>query len=158
MNSRIPNSLNKAGVPTNGVNEVKTLTIDAAGGTFTLTYAAQTTSAIAFNALASVVQAALIALSTIGAGNISVSGSAGGPYTITFLGTLSGLPQTLTSTATSLTGGAGTATVTQATLGVRGDYRSCALGQVVIDTTNNRIYENTGTRAKPVWTEPNTAN
>ena len=44
--------LSKAGAPTNGVNEVKTLTISATGGTFTLTYSGQTTTAIAFNATA----------------------------------------------------------------------------------------------------------
>lgn len=153
MPDRYFNNLTKAGAPTSGVDEVKTLTISATGGTFTLTYSGQTTGTIAYNATAAQVQAALEALSTVGSGNVTVAGNAGGPYTITFTGTLSGLPQTLTSTASGLTGGGGTATVTQATLGVRGDYRGSAAGQILLDTTNRIIYENTGTRAKPTWTE-----
>ena len=51
-------------------------------GTFTLTYQGQTTAEIAYNAEATAVQTALEALSTVGAGNVAVSGAAGGPYTI----------------------------------------------------------------------------
>ena len=45
------------------------LTGNPTGGTFTLTFGGQTTSAIAYNASASTVQSALQALSTIGSGN-----------------------------------------------------------------------------------------
>jgi hypothetical protein len=55
---------------------------EATSGTFTLTYQGQTTEAIAYNAEATAVQTALEALSTVGAGNVAVSGAAGGPYTI----------------------------------------------------------------------------
>ncbi len=57
-------------------------------GTFTLTYKGQTTAGIAFNATATTVQTALTGLSTIGAGNATVAGSAGGPYVVSFAGTL----------------------------------------------------------------------
>lgn len=55
-----------------GNNEVQTLTIDATGGTFTGTYGGQTTAAVAYNATAAVLKAALEALSTIGTGNVDV--------------------------------------------------------------------------------------
>jgi hypothetical protein len=49
------------------------LTGNPTGGTFTLTFNGQTTSAIAYNASASTVQSALQALSSIGSGNVLVS-------------------------------------------------------------------------------------
>lgn len=89
-------------------SEVQTVTINGGptGGTFTLTYAGQTTAGIAYNAAASAVQSALAALSNVGTGNVTVSGSAGGPYTVTFGGALAdqNVPQ-MTANASSLTGG-----------------------------------------------------
>lgn len=111
-----------------GVSEVQTVTIDATGGTFTLTFGGQTTSAIAFDAAASAVQTALQALSTIGAGNVLVTGSAGGPYTVTFVGTLKGVNVAqLTSSAASLTGGAGTVTHATTTAGADGRVASATV-------------------------------
>lgn len=71
-------------------NEVQTITITGAptGGSFSLTFGGQTTAAIAYNATAATVQTALQGLSSIGAGNATVSGSAGGPYTVTFVSAL----------------------------------------------------------------------
>lgn len=89
-------------------NEVQTVTITGSptGGTFDLTFGGQTASGIAHNAAASVVQAALEALSSIGVGNVVVSGSAGGPYTVTFINDLGKQPiAAMTKDATSLTGG-----------------------------------------------------
>lgn len=110
------------------VAEVQTLTIDATGGTFTLTGNGNTTAAIAENAAASVVQTAIRGLG----GNYSeaiVSGSAGGPYTITFP-FASGDVAALTTNAASLTGGAGTAVITTgtagSTAGTYGPYSSAA--------------------------------
>lgn len=91
-----------------GINDVQTVTITGTptGGTFTLTFGGQTTAAIAFNAAASAVQSALQALSSIGSGNAVVSGSAGGPWVVTFQGTLAAASQTpMTTNAGSLTGG-----------------------------------------------------
>jgi len=59
----------------------------ATGGTFTLTFDGQTTGTIAYNASASTVDTALEALSNIDAGDVSVTGSAGGPWTVEFLQT-----------------------------------------------------------------------
>lgn len=89
-------------------NEVQSVTITGAptGGTFTLTYSGQTTSGIAYNAAASTVQTALTGLSTVGSGNASVTGSAGGPYTVTFKGDLSGVDASaITASGAGLTGG-----------------------------------------------------
>lgn len=92
-----------------GVNEVQTVTVTGTptGGTFTLTYAGQTTAAIAYNAVASAVQTALAALSNIvSTANIAVTGSAGGPYTVTFQGSLGGQNVAqMTASGGSLTGG-----------------------------------------------------
>jgi len=72
---------------TSAANEVQTVTLtNARSGTFTLTFANATTSALAFNATAAQVQAALQSLSTIGAGNVVVdpASPAGGPYVVKF--------------------------------------------------------------------------
>lgn len=82
------------------------LTGSPTGGTFTLTFGAQTTTGIAYNASASTVQSALIALSSIGSGNVSVTGSNGGPWTVEFISTLGYASQsTMTGSGAGLTGG-----------------------------------------------------
>lgn len=91
---------------------VQTITISATGGTFTVTYKGQTTSGLAFNASAATVQAALVALSTIGTGNATVTLS-GSTYTITLTPAL-GVTELFTTNAGSLTGGNQTATVAAA--------------------------------------------
>lgn len=77
---------------------------EATGGTFTLTYQAKTTAAIAWNATALAVQTALAALTTVGAGNVSVSGSAGGPWVVSFVGDLLDSVAALTADGTLLEG------------------------------------------------------
>ncbi|TDO18140.1 bacteriophage lambda head decoration protein D [Mycobacterium sp. BK086] len=93
-------------------NEAQKVTIDATSGNFTLTYAGQTTGNIAYNAAATAVQTALAGLSTVGAGNVSVSGSDGGPYTVTFLGALGSQDiALLTANAAGLSGNTHTVTI-----------------------------------------------
>lgn len=105
-----------------GEDEIQTVTVTGTptGGTFTLTFAGDTTSAIAYNAAASAVDTALEALSTIGTGNVTVSGSAGGPYTVTFVGDFADLDVPLmTADGALLTGGTSPdVTVTQTNAGV----------------------------------------
>ncbi len=97
-------------MPASAVQTI-TLTGTPTGGTFTVSFDGQTTAPIAYNAAASAVQTALQALSTIGAGNIAVTGSAGA-YTATFQGALANMPVTLmTGSAASLTGGTSAAVV-----------------------------------------------
>lgn len=97
-----------------GVSEVQSVTITGGptGGTFTLTLDGQTTSALAFNAPASTVQAALAALSTVGVGNVAVSGAPGGPFLVNFIGALASTNvDTLTTSGAGLTGGVNPAVV-----------------------------------------------
>lgn len=113
----------------NGVASVQTATITGGptGGTFTLTFASQTTSALAYNSTAAQVQSALQALSSIGVGNVTVSGPAGGPYVITFAGTLAPGPQSAITATPSLTGGTSPGvTITQTTTGVANSTASSA--------------------------------
>lgn len=97
-----------AGPAGSGTNEQQVITLTGVptGGTFTLTFSGQTTSAIAYNASAATVDAALEALSNIGAGDVAVTGSAGGPWTVEFTGALAAANQpAMTGDGTSLTGG-----------------------------------------------------
>lgn len=90
------------------VDDVQTVSITGSptGGTFTLTFGGNTTVGIAFNAAASAVQAALVALASIGAGNATVTGPSGGPWLVDFTGTLGYAAQTLmTTSGAGLTGG-----------------------------------------------------
>ena len=70
-------------------NEVQQIVVKATTGTYTLSFLGQTTAALAFNANATAVQAALAGLSTIGAGNVAVAPqSLGVAFLVTFQGTL----------------------------------------------------------------------
>jgi len=84
-----------------------------------LPYGGQTTAGIAFNATAAAVQSALVALTSIGAGNVAVTGA--GPYSATFTGALASQPiATMTGSAAGLTGGTPTLTLATTTAGVLG--------------------------------------
>jgi hypothetical protein len=104
-------------------NEVQTLTITGAptGGTFRLSFRGVATANIAYNATAPVVQAALEALSTVGAGNVTATG---GPLpatavVITFVNQLAAANQpTIGVSAQAFTAGTTpTATVAETTPG-----------------------------------------
>jgi hypothetical protein len=100
-----------------GANEVQTLSLGAAtAGTVTITFAGQTTAAIAFNATAATVQAALEALSNIDPGDVTVTGGPlPGTMALTFGGQYAGLDVgQVTVTPTGLTGGTVTVNTTQA--------------------------------------------
>jgi hypothetical protein len=114
--------------------DIVTINGGPTGGTFTITVtrngAGVTTSALAYNAAAATVQAAIQALSNVGSGNAAVTGSAGGPFTITFNDSLGAV--TVTASGASLTGGTSpTATVAQSApggdLGYYGPYDPAAL-------------------------------
>lgn len=97
-------------------DEVQTITEGGSGLTsFTLTYSGQTTASIDDQATAAQVQAALEALSNIAVGDVTVTGDAGGPYTVTFGGSLANT-NVAEMTATP-TGGTGTVTIATATAG-----------------------------------------
>ena len=102
--------LNTAVVVQAKYDEVQTITITGAptGGTFTLTFGANTTATINWNDPASTVQTRLQALASIGAGNALVTGGPGPgtPFTVEFSSTLGYASQSLITLGTnSLTGG-----------------------------------------------------
>lgn len=90
-----------------GTDEVQTLTITGTptGGTFSLSYdGTVVASAVAYNASGATLQTALE--SFFGVGNVTVSGSAGGPYTVTFKNTYGAMDATLLVLSTNaFTGG-----------------------------------------------------
>jgi flagellin-like hook-associated protein FlgL len=106
------------GNPESGIkniqNEVQTVNLGGAtGGTFTLTYGGQTTGDIAYNANATsgnpaevTVESSLRALANIGSADVSVTGAAGGPFTVEFTGELAGTNvDQITINGSGLTGG-----------------------------------------------------
>lgn len=102
--------------PYNVTDEVQTLTVGGSGLTsFTITYSGQTTSSLAAAATAAQVQAALEALSNIAPGDVTVTGNAGGPWTLTFGGTLA--DTNVAAVTTTPTGGTGVVTVATPTSG-----------------------------------------
>ncbi|MFL5844265.1 MAG: hypothetical protein ACJ762_06185 [Solirubrobacteraceae bacterium] len=105
-------------------SEIQTVAVNATGGTYTLTFAGQTTIPLAFDASIDDVGAALEALSSIGGagGSVQVAGGPGDaganrPYSIRFGGSLTGTNVAQMTATSSLTGGAGTATVATQTAG-----------------------------------------
>lgn len=105
------------------VNEVQTIGLGAAtAGTVTITYSGQTTSAIAFDALASTVQTALEALTNIAPGDVVVTGGAfPATLTLSFAGALASLDLIqITATPTGLTGG--TVTINTTVAGATGGF------------------------------------
>src|ERR1051325_6726283 len=82
-------------------------TATATGGTFALTFNGQTAN-IAYTANAAAVQSALEAVSTIGTGNVSVTGTMGTGFVVTFIVALANTSLALTASGASLTGTMGT--------------------------------------------------
>lgn len=104
--------------PYSVTDEVVTLTEGGSGLTsFTITFGGQTTASIDDDATAAEVQAALEALSTIGSGNILVTGGplGTGPFTLTARGSLSDTD--IGAFTTTPTGGTGTVVVAVGTAG-----------------------------------------
>ncbi|SDI40939.1 hypothetical protein SAMN05421505_14925 [Sinosporangium album] len=117
-------------------NEVQTVTITGGptGGTYTLTLDGETTAAIAYNASAAAVQAALEALSNVEPGDVAVTGGPhpGTAVAVAFGGRFTGknVPQ-MSAASGSLTGGAAPAiAVTTGTAGgsAVGDGREVLAG------------------------------
>lgn len=101
-------------------NEVQRVAVDAAGGTYTLTFAGEATGALPYDAGAPTIRAALEAVPAIAAerGEVTVSGGPGNPggenpYFVKFGGGLAGhdVPEMAASTV-GLQGGASTVSIT----------------------------------------------
>nr|MBA3481727.1 hypothetical protein [Pirellulales bacterium] len=118
----VPFTLTRSDTAATAADEVQTVTIGgtATGGTFTLTYAGQTTAAIAYNADAATVDAALEALANIGAGDVTCTGGAlpGAAVIVTFTGALALTDvDEMTASGTLLTGTSPTVAVATTTHG-----------------------------------------
>lgn len=88
-----------------GVNELQQIVSNGTGGTFTITYSGQTTSALAYNVDAATLQTALEALSNIAPGDVEVTGTAGN-WQVEFMGSLAATNVSqMTLGLGSLTGG-----------------------------------------------------
>jgi len=114
--------------------QVVTITGTPTGGTFSLAVGGAIASGIAFNAASSAVQTAIRALGTPWAG-ATVTGSAGGPYTIT-LSPLGGASAPIVASGAGLTGGTNpTVVVAQSPdsdsnlRAIGGDWSQAAWGQ-----------------------------
>lgn len=113
--------------------QVVTITGSPTGGTFTLKVGGLTTTALAFNAASATVQAAIRALGTVWAA-ATVTGSAGGPYTVT-LSPLGGAAAPIYADGSLLTGGTPVVTVAQSPVAdtklraIGGDWSQAAWGQ-----------------------------
>lgn len=147
--------------------ETQTVTVaNATGGTLTLGYDGQNTAPIAFDATGDTVQAALRALGNLTADDVTVTGGAGGPWTVAFTDRLGDVSE-LTADGAALTGDpdpapAPTVTVTTATAGTDASTRAgtwlyatapvaVLLSPLVIDPDEaSRVDRATNTRT--VWT------
>lgn len=90
------------------------------GGTFTLTVAGETTAAIAYNATAADVQAALELLDAVEAGDLVVTGGPGGTNDLVITWVRRGNQPNITLTGSVTGGGSYAATVTAGTVGGTG--------------------------------------
>lgn len=154
-----------AGAPTNGTNEVDTLTIQTGtnGGTFTIVVAGgRTTQPITWSAtnatLVANVDAALEAVPNIGTGGVATAVgtmTAGiGTITITFNSAKTAATDvpTLSIGTNSLTGGAAP-TLTTTTPGVAATFKDARPGTILVDNTTPGLYFNTSaTQGAPAWT------
>jgi len=151
------------GAPVNGTDEVQLITYTATtgtnvpdAGTFTITFQGYTTTAIAFDATDAAVQAALVALPSIGASGCTVTVAAGPPriYTVTFDGgnMLKRALPAMTTTSSLLQGEHPvTAAISESVAGVDATGLGSPIGRLLIRTDSGALYTNTGTALAPVW-------
>jgi hypothetical protein len=152
-----------AGAPVAGTDEIQTITFGGTptGGTFRLAYDGHTTAAITWSAtnatLVANIDAALEALPNIGASGVTTAVgtmTAGiGTITVTFTGANGkrAVP-TMSVANNSLTGTSPTIAVGETTPGVDATALNAPKGSLLVDTTNAKLYINTGTAAAPTWT------
>lgn len=137
--SKLKYSIDKTQTGSAGTDEVQTITLtNTEGGTFTLTHSASTTAAIDWDASAANVQSALNAL---GIATFTVTGSAGGPYAVTFGGALAAQDvANFTYSTASLTGStaSGTITTTQ-----QGATDSGAISHATTTAGTTQVYSGT---------------
>jgi hypothetical protein len=157
-----------AGAPSAGTDEVQTLTIGGTpevGSTFRITFEGWKTAAIPWSSvdatLVASIDAALEALPNIGAGGVAVADvtltSGVGTASITFSGANLAKKDVGLAVASEFkqsTGAAsaGTAAIATTTPGVTATARDAGKGALLVDTTNGKLYINTGAALAPTWT------
>lgn len=157
-----------AGVPTNGTDEVQTITIGGtpeASSTFRLTLDGWTTDPIVWsatnNTLRDHVDAALEALPNVGTGGVVTAvgtmTSGVGTLTLTFSGTRLKKKNIALAVGSAFlksdgTASTGTVAVATTTAGVDASFRDANTGDKLTDSTNGVEYVNTGVPGAPVWT------
>lgn len=154
--------VSSAGAPASGTNEVQTITLAGtiSGGSFTLNFAGWITAAINWNAtnatLLAAINAALEALPTIGAGNLTVAAgtlTAGvGTILVTFSGGGVQKRNVAQMTAASALTGAGAAvSVATTTPGVDADGLGASKGATLVRMDTGARFQNLGTPTAPNW-------
>lgn len=147
------------GAPGAGTAAVQTLTIGGTptGGTFRLSHSGFVSAAITWTAtdatLVSAIDAALEALPSIGTGGVvaAIGTLTSGIGTVTL--TFGAKPTPLVAVhSNDLTGTAPTVAVADTTPGVAETGVGAPKGALLTDTTNGKLYINTGTAADPTWT------
>lgn len=139
-------------IQNSAVNEKQVITITGAPTSYKLAFngsAASTT--IAGNASLATVQADLEALSTIGAGNVTVSGTAGGPYNVFFVNALAAQNVPLLVVSNIVGGTSPTVVVTEARAGglntgveLVANTDAITLDQLLYDVTFDNVVYNKG--------------
>ena len=154
-----------AGAPAAGTSEVETLTIGGTptSGTFKLAFEGFTTSAITWSAtnatLLANIQAALDALPSMGGANGCVAAAGAltagiGTITLTFGSNRvkQAIANQITVADNSLAGTSPTLAIAVTTAGVDPTVPGLAVGGLVSDITNAKLYINTGTPASQTLT------
>lgn len=151
-----------AGAPTAGTNEVQTLTIGGTptGGTFKLAFGSMVTAAITWSATNATLIANMNTALDAVFGTASIVAAVGtmtagiGTATLTFSGNeyaKRAVPN-MTVALNSLTGTSPTLAIAETTPGVDASGLGAPKGGMLIDSTNGKLYVNTGTDTTPTWT------
>lgn len=143
-----------SGAPVDGTDEVQSIDITGTptGGTFRLAFGVYVTSALAYNADAATVQAALLALNCFATGDLAVAGS-NPNFGVTFGANYGKSNQPLfTLNDNSLTGGSSPdVSFSTDTAGVAATLAGQPVGTLYVDSATGAIYANTGTGLDPAW-------
>jgi hypothetical protein len=129
-------------VQVGGTDEVQQIatTGTVTAGTFTVTFGASTSAAIAWNATAAIVQAALEAMASIGTGNVACGGGPlpATPVTLTFKGAKGRTNVAQVTTTDTLTGGS--TSVSTTTAGVAPDATIALLANSPLQWSKSQAY------------------
>jgi hypothetical protein len=137
-----------------GTDEIQGIAIVADSGTFLLSFAGVATSPLSYAITKANMETALRGLSTINGANVTVGGTDGGPWTVTFVGSLAktNVPM-IVANATGLVGTPHSVTVTQPTPGVPATAAAARSGMEIMQGHLTTLYEGTTATAFASLTE-----